>query len=149
MDEQQKINNQMLLPRRLSPTGELGVAELNTSSNNPAIPWLGFPSLSANSSGNEGYGMTGAPSFSALAPEIMGSMVLPSTYTMDSSLTSVQGFASLNDLSFVQSQQMQRLQMTHLFCSNNNTNQGTDRNNITNSNFNNQLNQRQFSRSRC
>jgi hypothetical protein len=140
MDEQ----HQMFLQRRLSLTGELGVAAFNTSSNNPAIVWLGFPSLSANSSGNEGYGMTGAPSFSALAPDSMGSMVLPSTYTMDSSLTAIQGLASLNDLSFVQSQQMQRLQMTQLFCSNNNTKQGMDRNNITNSNFNNDLNQRQF-----
>jgi hypothetical protein len=123
MDEQQKVNNQMLLQRRLSLSGELGVAAFNTSSKNPAIVRLGFPSLSANSSGNEGYGMTGAPSFSALAPGSMGSMLLPSTYTMDSSLTSIQGLASLNDLSIEQSQQMQRLQMTQLFCSNNNTNQ--------------------------
>jgi hypothetical protein len=143
VDDQQNLNNQMLLQRRLSLTGELGVASVNTSSNNSALAWARFPSLSANSMGTEGYSVIGGtPSFSTLAPGSMGSMVLPSTYTMDSSLTSVQGFALMNDLSFVHSHQMQQLQMNRLLRSNNNTNQGTDE--LTNNNFNNHSNQRQF-----
>jgi hypothetical protein len=145
MDEQQNINNQMLLQRRLSLTGELGVASVNPSSNNSALAWAGLPSLSANSMDTGGYRLIGGtPSFSTLASGSTGSMVLPSTYTMDSSLTSVQGFASMDDLACVQSQQMQQLQMNRHLCSNNNTHQGTGELNITNNNSNNHKNQRQF-----
>jgi hypothetical protein len=146
-EQQQKLNNQLLLQNRLPFTGDPGLAGVNTS-NNPGFGSFGLPPLSTSAMGSGGYAMTGAtPNFSTFASGNMGNMVLPSTYTMDSSLTSTQGFASLNDLSFVQNQQMQQLQMQQLLNSTNTTNQGMDGNNNNsnnNNNFSNYSNQTQF-----
>ncbi|KAG7357373.1 hypothetical protein IV203_002061 [Nitzschia inconspicua] len=125
--QQQRMNNQIVLQNRLSLTGETRLAPVSAP-NNATLGSLGLfpPSTATMPSG--GYGMPlAAPNFS---PLLAGNTMLS-----DSSLTSTPGFSSLNDLSFVQSQQQQlQLLQDRNGVSGNNTDRLDGNNNSINNN---------------
>jgi hypothetical protein len=142
LDGQQRLNNQLLLQNRLSLAGEPGFSSPSASTNpSTTLGSMGLFSSSTSAMGSGGYGIsTTTPNygnFAAANVGTMGAMGSSTSFTLDSSLTSNPGIASLNDLAFLQSQQqMFQLQQERNNYNNNsnNNNERSDGNSNNNSN---------------